>query len=1171
MSKRSPNGPTPPGGRGRGTTALSLATATVLLGGVLAAGSASAQSDAVVPGPGAKAADSQDWLPKSPDQWPLVVNASRTPDEWVTRGIQYHTDTYQTVGGTQHATELDVDLTEKNVRMGVVESHDRLTDPPSEVVSSMANRTGAVAGINGDFFNINATGRPQGMVVIDGRLVKSPSPSWNMNLVVRADGSIGMGAESYSATVTDGPVSFPLTSVNTVEDIASHKLVRLTPDLGAAGTIAASVVVAAHRDPSDAGVLVVDTVTPNVKNLATLPEGTEDLVGNGAAGTWLTANVHAGDRVSVAERISPDNAPQQALSGGAVLVKNGVRAVPLQGSGENNINDPVTALGVTQDGRNAVVAVFDGHQPEDTAEGLTRPQIAGWMMDHGAYNAILFDTGGSSEMVARRPGQTRATVANWPSDGHERPVANGLFFYSTETAPEPAERAVVNGGRSLAMLTGSTLPLDAYATDKKRNPASDPVSLSVSPSDLATVRTDADGTTITAADRPGQGTVTVRSGKADDDVDLLVTDTLASATISPTTSNLRNLGTQAFSVSAVTADHDPVALLPGSLKWTVTPSGLGSVDPATGVFTAAADGEGMATVTAAAGGASVTASVAVGQRSDLIEPMTDVDNWSLTPHSATASVSLSTTEKAQPSDAGSMAVHYSIPAGSGVKQIVISPKVKHAFPPAGTTQQPEAVGIWVKGTGKGGNGTPLGAGNLTLAESYSQVNGQAVTFYPSTVTHDGWRLIVADLPAGLQYPLTLGFVDFLVVSPTETLSGDLYLSDLQALYSPRPPAKPTYVPVPDNPDWLKFAEDKASFADGGTTIAALDDAHTKADDPGSTGSVVLKQDEDELKGLPQSLTGPLSLQALGDMSDNGTLPYLSYMKSLLDAGVPYHEMVGNHEITQGADPENKNWTSLFGATHYAYTQGAANVVVTDNSHGGILASDPFQVPANDPPQYQWLADQLTANTSPVLFVVTHMPAFDPHAVKNSQFADRWEAQMYEALVNKYQDSHPGVHVMMLFGHARGFAENILNGLGQDDPHGVPNFVIADAGMPAYAPVEEGGFYNYALFHVMPDGTVRFSVEPTLTDIDVTSPDTTLEPRQSVRLTATGTTPTGDDLAALHVPIADPASHVWRSSDTHVATVDEVTGEVEARHAGTVEISVESGAHTGSVTLTVTKG
>lgn len=1175
-----PGGPRRRGGAGAGHNprpgrrTAGLAAAAGLIAALLS-GTGNATASSFADDAGSTSGSAAPWLPPTPDQWPVVVNASQTPEQTVTRGVGYHTDTYQTMGGAQHATVLDVDLTDPNVRLGVVESHNVLSDPLDETVSSMADRTGAVAGINGDFFEIYGSGRPEGTVVQDGRLVKSPDPTRPWNLVVRADGSIGIGDETYTGSVTDGASSHPITSVNTVNDLSSNGLVRITPDLGDSGVIPASVVVTGHRDPDDAGVLIADSVSQGVKDVPALAVGTEDLAGAGTAGQWLAANVHAGDRITVAEAISPDNAPRQAISGGAVLVQNGQMAVPLQGGGENNVNDPVTGFGVTRDGKHAIVAVFDGHQPEDSAEGLTRPQLAGWMMEHGAYNALLFDSGGSSQMVVRRPGQPHVSVANTPSDGHERPVANGLFFYSTEQQPGPAVSAVPNGGAPLAVLTGSRVPVSAYAIDALGNPAADPVSLSIVPHILADVSSTS-GTsassitdTMTASDKPGDGELFAQAGPAKSATHVRVVDKLASIAVSPAQADLGNGATQQLSVSATIRDNEPVTLLPASVNWSINPPNLGSVDPDTGLFTAASDGEGLVTVTASAGGKQAATSIAVGQRAEIIDSMTDPTTWALRLHNASGSLSESTTVKRLPTDTGSLDVHYSIPAGNGVKQVVFFPKADETFPPAGETQTPLAVGMWIKGTGTGGSGTPLGLGNLTLAESYAQVNGQSVTFYPAAVTYDGWQLIVADLPAGLQYPLTVSFLDFLVISPAQQLTGDLYVSDLEALYSPRPPVVTPYVPIPDNPAWLQYTEDPAQFQAGGTTIAALDDAHTHADDPGSTGSVVLRQDGEQLKALPQDETGPLSLQTLGDMSDSGALANLTYVKSLLDGiGVRYHEAVGNHEITQGADPENKNWTSLFGATHYEYTQGAANVIVTDSAHIGLLASDPFQVPAGDPPQYQWLVDQLTANTEPVVFVTTHVPAYDPHAVQNSQFADRWEARMYEALVARYQATHPQVHVILLFGHARGFAENLLDPQGNNVPDGLPNFVVADAGMPAYAPAGQGGFYNYGLFHVLPDGVVQFAVQPTLADLTVTAPSTTLTAGQTVQLTATGTSPTGDDLPALSVPIADPASHVWSSSNPDVAAVDPVTGEVHTHAAGTVTITCESDGVTGTVTLTV---
>src|SRR5260221_10645935 len=97
-------------------------------------------------------------------------------------------------------------------------------------------------------------------------------------------------------------------------------------------------------------------------------------------------------------------------------------------------------------------------------------------------------------------------------------------------------------------------------------------------------------------------------------------------------------------------------------------------------------------------------------------------------------------------------------------------------------------------------------------------------------------------------------------------------------------------------------------------------------------------------------------------------------------------------------------------------------------------------------------------------VITHMPAYDPHPAANSQFTDRWEAQMYERLLQRYQQAHPHVHVVLLFGHARGYAEQLLLPDGSTDRQGLPNFTIAAAGAPPHAPVYHGGFYHHVLFH-----------------------------------------------------------------------------------------------------------
>jgi exopolysaccharide biosynthesis protein len=157
-------------------------------------------------------------------------------------------------------------------------------------------------------------------------------------------------------------------------------------------------------------------------------------VTNAGAGTWLANHLHPKDKISVTEQISPDNNLLQAVGGGPVVLKHGVLyndphpPVP----GDVAIRNPITAIGVSKDRTHAMLAVFDGRQMGPwKSVGMTYREAAIYMQAHGAYNAMLFDTGGSSELVTRLPGQKKVSIINTPSDGQERPIANGLFVYET--------------------------------------------------------------------------------------------------------------------------------------------------------------------------------------------------------------------------------------------------------------------------------------------------------------------------------------------------------------------------------------------------------------------------------------------------------------------------------------------------------------------------------------------------------------------------------------------------------------------------------------------------------------------------------------------------------------------------------------------------------------------
>ncbi|TFV32474.1 Ig-like domain-containing protein [Streptomyces sp. T1317-0309] len=204
-----------------------------------------------------------------------------------------------------------------------------------------------------------------------------------------------------------------------------------------------------------------------------------------------------------------------------------------------------------------------------------------------------------------------------------------------------------------------------------------------------------------------------------------------------------------------------------------------------------------------------------------------------------------------------------------------------------------------------------------------------------------------------------------------------------------------------------------------------------------------------------------------------------------------------------------------------------------------------------------------------MLVITHMPAYDPHPAANSQFTDRWEARMYLRLVQRYQETHPKQHVIMMYGHARGFASRSST-RGPERQHGGRRHPAVHLRGPRHAGVRAGrpGWHlHFGLVRIGDDGDLQYTVEPALATIRSRpqGPDRPRRPRHPDR---DRDQIAGDNIAPLTIPIADPASHVWTSSNPKVASVDPSTGALTAHRSGTVTVSVTSGGVTGSAQVVV---
>ena len=196
-----------------------------------------------------------------------------------------------------------------------------------------------------------------------------------------------------------------------------------------------------------------------------------------------------------------------AVGGGPLILENGAWTDDADGpnGGEYAQRIPCSGAAIAADGTLYLLEV-DGRQPE-LSVGVTRAEFSALMRAFGAVRGMAFDGGGSSEIAVRAPGERSAALADTPSDGRERKVADGIFVY--DTAPIGAAAQLVAQPLAVRALTNATVAVRFAAADADERvvPTDAPIVVRVEPASLGTY---ANG--VFTASRVGEGTLVARAG-----------------------------------------------------------------------------------------------------------------------------------------------------------------------------------------------------------------------------------------------------------------------------------------------------------------------------------------------------------------------------------------------------------------------------------------------------------------------------------------------------------------------------------------------------------------------------------------------------------------------------------------------------------------------------------
>ncbi|NGO10265.1 phosphodiester glycosidase family protein [Streptomyces sp. HC44] len=364
-------------------------------------------------------------------------------------GVEYTELDIPAAKGVAHAHVLSVDL--RNPRVNVDLLHPGVVAARA-TVSRLADTRGAVAGVNGDFFNITetqhpgveATGASVGPAIANGHTLKAavpdgqrfgpalpPGTSTKDVLGVGTDRRARLDSLALDGSVLTGEARLPLGGLNQYA-LPVGSVGAFTADWGSASRVRATCGTDTDRAaPCSADTYEVRVEDGRVVSSADTPgsgpiaSGTTVLVGR-EAGAQQLRKLSLGERVEVRHKLvaAGSKVAYRFVVGGYPVLRGGQ---PLAGL-DNATSAVRTAAGISDGGKRLLLLALDG-APEFRT-GLTIAEVADTLRQLGSVDAFSLDGGGSTTLVAREPGAAAVSVRNHPSGGAERPVPNGIGVFT---------------------------------------------------------------------------------------------------------------------------------------------------------------------------------------------------------------------------------------------------------------------------------------------------------------------------------------------------------------------------------------------------------------------------------------------------------------------------------------------------------------------------------------------------------------------------------------------------------------------------------------------------------------------------------------------------------------------------------------------------------------------
>lgn len=628
--------------------------------------------------------------------------------------------------------------------------------PNRDKVSSLVEKSGAIAAVNGDYFNYQPLPSSMGTLINNGELISSPiEMAWSLPTfyITNLDKT---GIDYLDRKMVAH-------NLNSGQQVLINTVNKVTPEFDTVTLLnkhwgSKSIGRRFHNDLTE--VLIVNGIVEERRF------GGEafDIPKSGDAYVLAVRNqsldhLQPGHRVNLQLETVPDvDSIKFAIGGGSIILKDGELSLTnINSKG----NEPRTGIGVNRDETELILVTIDGR--DSSFKGVSQEMFGAILRELGAYNALNLDGGGSTTMAIKPIDEEKATVVNKPSDGGERSVVNAIGVFSNAPIGDLSYLKISTEDKNMFIDTSRIIKVKGY--DENHNPVD--LDESLIKFSIDGVQGQFAGNKFKALSQ-GLGKITASYGKIQASMDIKVLGTVMDLTTDTTRVNV-DINSQ-FKIGdfyGKDANGTEAKIYREDIVFNII-GGIGEIRD--GIFYSAAEPKGGA-ISAMAGSGVENIIVSVGSVGTQIDGFEALEDYSFSGYPQVVGGNISQVNDAREGQFA-LALNYDFTQGEGTRAAYVNFSKEGA---TGLTFSgfPKKLGLWVKGDG---SGTWLRA---TLKDAK---NSEFIVDLKKTVDYTDWQYLTVDIPSQVSYPLTLQRIYTAEIDSLKKPVGQILIDGLAAYY-----------------------------------------------------------------------------------------------------------------------------------------------------------------------------------------------------------------------------------------------------------------------------------------------------------------------------------------------------------------------------------------------------